>query len=428
LIADWTLMKNSLFRRGFVALLITQFFGAANDNILKQVLTFMVATGLWASALGEGGQAYVALCLTLPFILFSGFAGQVADRYSKRTVMVGVKFAELPIALLAGAGLWMQNLWITLAAFLLLAIQSTFFGPAKYGVIPELVESGDLSRANGVINMLTNIAIIFGVTAAGPVTDLYFPKPDRVTGETAAAVLWAPGALLLGLAVLGWAAVWLLPRLKPAAPQLRYRLNPLATYGPALKAMARGPLIIIALAWAFFYMIGMMALLILPEYESILGITYRENGYLLGLLGVAIGIGSLLAGWISGRHIKPGLIPIGAVGMTVSFFLLGIVPPRFWSVGALLFLTGGFAGFYIVPLQALLQRLSPEAERGRFLGTANALSFCFSSLGAVVYWLADRGGLEPNRIFLVCAVLAAVGTGGALLRLSGYIRQHATVG
>jgi len=410
-------MKSNLLRPGFLSLMATQFFGAANDNILKQVLTFMVATGIWTGALGEGGQAYVALCLTLPFILLSGFAGQVADRYSKRKVMLGVKIAEIPIVLVAGVGLWCQNLWVTLGAFILLAIQSTFFGPAKYGVLPELVETSDLSRANGTINMLTNIAIILGVTIAGPMTDLYHPKAALAAGVSADPILWAPGALLLGVAILGLVAVLFMPPLRAADPSLRYHWNPLATYLPALKEMARGPLLIIALAWAFFYLIGMMALLILPEYESILGISYRENGYLLGMLGIAIGLGSVLAGLISGHQIKPRLIPIGAVGMTVFCALLGAVPPSFGSVGLMLFGLGGFAGFYIVPLQALLQRLSPDAERGRFLGTANALSFCFSSVGAVLYWVAaNRLGMAPNRVFLLCALLAAAGTGFALAR------------
>jgi MFS family permease len=421
-------MKSTLLRPGFLSLLVTQFFGAANDNVLKQVLTFMVATGVWAGALGAGGQSYVALCLTLPFILLSGFAGQVADRYSKRTVMVWVKIVEIPIVSLAGLGLLLQNLWLTLGAFLLMAIQSTFFGPAKYGVLPELVGSGDLSRANGAINMLTNIAIIAGVTVAGPLTDLYDPRPDAGTGVLADPMLWVPGATLIGLAVLGLVAVLFVPKLAAADAGLRHSYNPLATYLPALREMATGPLIIIALAWAFFYLIGMMALLILPEYVSILGISYRQNAILLGVLGIAIGVGSLLAGLISGHQIRPKLIPLGAVGMSAAFALLGVLPPRFGLVGLLLFVAGSFAGFYIVPLQALLQKLSPPAERGRFLGTANALSFCFSSLGALLYWVAVNPlRIPPNRVFLLCAVLATAGTGFALIRLWSYIRAHSRV-
>ena len=198
-------MASKLFNRGFSSLLATQFFGAANDNVLKQVLTFMVATGgLWDGHLGAGGQAYVALCLTLPFIFLSGFAGQVADRHSKRSVMMGVKIAEVPIVCVALVGLLIANLWVTMAAMLLLAVQSSFFGPAKYSVMPELVETGDLSRGNGVLNMFTNVAIILGIVIAGPVSDLYHPSPDPETGVVAGPMRWAPGAVLVVIALRDW--------------------------------------------------------------------------------------------------------------------------------------------------------------------------------------------------------------------------------
>lgn len=426
-------MARTLFSRGFISLLITQFFGAVNDNILKQVLTFMVATGLWADRMDAGGQAYIALCLTLPFILFSGFGGQVADRFSKRSVMLGIKIAEVPISIFALIGLMLPNLGMTMTALVLLAIQSSFFGPVKYGVVPELVADGDLSRANGGLNMFTNVAIIVGIVLAGPLSDLYYPDPDPQTGEVADSVSWAPGAAMIAVAVLGLFTALLMPPLKPGDPNLRYTYNPFSVYVRALKEMYGSPLFIITLAWGFFYMIGMLALLILAEYKDLvlLGgepISYQENSYLFGVLAISIGVGSVLAGLISGNHIKPRLIPIGAVGMTLFFFLLGAMPLDFWTVGALLLVAGIFAGFYVVPLQALLQKLSPDDERGRFLGTANALSFCFSSAGAVAYWIAaNRCNIPANRIFLVCGALALLGTGYALWRLRKLLKEHATV-
>jgi MFS family permease len=421
-------VTSRLFNRGFVALIVTQFLGAMNDNVLKQVLTFMVTTGLWANAMGEGSQSYILLCLTLPFILLSGVAGEIADRFSKQRVMVVVKMAELPIALTALAGLWLENLAVTVVAMVLLAAQSAFFGPAKYGVIPELVGKDDLSRANGSINMMTNIAIIAGTLLAGPLSDMYFPAPATDGGPAAEPVRYAPGIALVLIAIAGIASVMFIPKLSAAAPSLRFSRNPFASYVTSYRDMARGPIIIVAFAWAYFYMIGAIALLILPEYKAVLGISYQQNSYLLGTLGVAIGVGSVLAGVISGRQIKPRLIPVGAVGMSAAFVLLGAVGPEFWTVLAFLVVAGLFAGLYIVPLQALLQKLAPDDERGRFLGTANAISFVFSSTGAVIYWLAaNRLGLAPNRVFLVCAVLAVVGTGWAMLRLRRYLREHATV-
>jgi acyl-[acyl-carrier-protein]-phospholipid O-acyltransferase/long-chain-fatty-acid--[acyl-carrier-protein] ligase len=410
-----------------VSLVLTQFFGAANDNVLKQVLSFMIATGIWSGSLeegglGEGGQVVPALLLTLPFILLSGYAGQLADRFSKRAMMIVVRLTELPIAILAAVAFMVEGLWLALASMLLLATHSAFFGPAKYGVIPELVESGDLSRANGAINMLTNLAIIAGSLGAGPLADLYFDPvdPDRPR------LLWAPGAAIIAIAVLGLLSVAFMPPLRAANPGLRPEWNPFATYVRALRDMARGPTLIVALAWSLFYMVGMMALLILLEYQGIFGITYGQNAILLGALAVSIGVGSVAAGLLSGHAIRPRLIPLGAIGMTVSFVLLGAVDLGYWGVAATLSFAGFSAGFYIIPLQALLQYLAPGDERGRFLGTANAMSFCFSSLGALSYWLLVNRPFElpPPRVFLACAALAIAGTTFALIRLRGYMTQE----
>jgi acyl-[acyl-carrier-protein]-phospholipid O-acyltransferase/long-chain-fatty-acid--[acyl-carrier-protein] ligase len=415
-----------LFNRGLLSLLATQFFGAANDNILKQILIFMVATGLWAERLGAGGQSLIGVTQAIPFILLSGIAGQVADRQSKRSVMIGVKITEIPIAALALLGLWMRSLWVTFAAFALLSIQSSFFGPAKYGVVPELVEDGELSRANGWLNMLTNVAIIAGALIAGPLSDAYYPEASGAA--SAEPVLWAPGAALLVVAGLGLLAILIMPPLKAGAPDLRYDLNVFKTYWLALKEMAAGPLIVVALAWAFFYMLGSIALLALPEYQEVLEIDYKLTSRIIGLLGIAIGAGSLLAGWLSGHHIRPRLIPVGALGMSLCMILLGVIPPTYLNVNILICGCGVFAGFYIIPLQALLQKLSPPDERGRFLGTTNALSWSFILTGAVVYWLeAQLLGLQSDEVFLVTGLIAAAGSGLALLKLRGMLKQHASV-
>ena len=403
--------KRRLFNRSFLALMGTQFLGAANDNVLKQVLVFMIATGIWSGSLaegglGEGGQSVPALFLTLPFIFLSGFAGQLADRYSKRSVMLAVKIAEVPIAVIALVGLCTQSLWITLGAMLLLSIQSSFFGPAKYGVLPEIVDDQALSQANGLLNMSTNVAIILGSLAAGPLCALYDPDP----ASGVAPLLWAPGITLVVVAVLGLLSIVAMPQMPGANPALKLKFDVFATYRESIRDM--GPVLLtVALAWSGFYMIGMIALLILPEYENILPIGYVGTSLLLGLMGVSIAVSSVAAGFISGRSIKPHLIPMGATGMAVSFLLLGVLEPTVTVVAVLVGLAGLSAGFYIVPLQALIQKLSPDDERGRFLGTASAMSFTASSLGAGLFWLFSGPlAVAPNRIFFVCGTLAVAGT------------------
>jgi acyl-[acyl-carrier-protein]-phospholipid O-acyltransferase/long-chain-fatty-acid--[acyl-carrier-protein] ligase len=159
-----------------------------------------------------------------------------------------------------------------------------------------------------------------------------------------------------------------------------------------------------------------------PEYTEVLTITRAKASYLLGILGVAIGAGSVTAGLISGHRIEPRLIPLGALGLTLFFTLLGVVPPGFGGVAAFIFGAGFFAGFYIIPLQALLQQLSPDDERGRFLGTANAISFAFLSVASLLYWVIRPAfGNSPQRIFLLSAALMIAGGVFFLYRVGGVI-------
>lgn len=425
--ADSSHISHEPVKRGFSALIVTQFFGAVNDNILKQLLIFMVTSGVWKGRLGDAGEAWIAMLFTLPFIFLSGYAGQFADRNSKRWVCVVLKLVEIPIALVAMAGLWMHSLHVTTAALLLLAVHSTYFGPAKYGMIPEVVMERNLSRANGTINMFTNIAVIMGTLLAGPISDRYFPTrgPD---GTLPPALLWLPGVSMIAVAIGGLVAAWRLPRVPARDPGLVYDLNPIGTYVKSAKEMARSPLLMVALAWSFFYLLASTALLILPHYKDILQIDYTQNSFLLGGLGIAIGVGCFTAGMVSGDRIEPRLIPFGALGMFITFLLLGVTTPSYWNVALFLGFAGVSAGFYIVPLQALLQELSPEDERGRFLGTANAMSFLAFTAGAAVEWLATNpGGMAPNRVFLVVAGLSLAGTAYIFWHMRGMLRRTSAV-
>lgn len=422
-------MPKSMLNRGFMSLIATQFFGAMNDNVLKGILTFMVIDGAWSGDLGEGGQGIVGVCFTVPFILLSAFAGQLADRFSKRTVTLWVKALEIPIAALAGLGFYIGDLWVTLAALVALTCQSSFFGPAKYGMIPELVGDDQLSRANGTINMLTNAAVIVGTLVAGVVSDRYSPQVE------VSAVSWLPAAALLVIAVLGFVSSWFLTDLKSGDQSMKYEWNPFATYLCTIQEMAKTPLLMIMLAWGYFYLLAGIALFIVPEYTIVLDISRAEASVLMGVLGIAIGVGCGVAGFVSGRHIEPRLIPVGAIGLTLFFFLLAYVPPSlssgegsariaFSNVSWFILGAGFFAGFYIVPLQALLQGLSPDAERGQYLGTANAVSFGFMTLAAVFYWLVrDSFGDQPQLIFFLCSALMAVGAAFFMWQLTG-IRQY----
>ncbi len=396
---------------GFLALNITQFCGAANDNILKQLVVFGMATGgIWADQLGEGAQAIGSLCLAVPFVLFSGFAGQFSDKYSKRDVCVVVKLWEIAIALLAMAGLWFVNLWLVLGSLILIAAQSAFFGPAKYGILPETLDERLLSRANGTINMFTYIAVILGCAIGGPLYDLY--APDRTKFPDAMPNLWLPGLVILIVGIAGTVASFGIPKLTAKNPALPIRMQLFRPYLETWREIAGTPLVDVMAAWSYFYFIvGGVAMLILPDYKSLLQISATETAGLMAILGISIGVGDFVAGRLSGHAVRPGLIPVGAIGTTVMYFILGVIPANFALVATCLAITGFVAGFYMVPLQTMTQTLSTEEQRGRVLGLWSCLSFVAIILGNVLFLVIKRTGIESHRVFLVCGVLGLICVG-----------------
>ena len=395
--------------RGFFFLNVTQFCGAANDNILKQVLIFgLAAGGIWADKLGAGAQAYGSLCLAIPFVLFSGFAGQFSDRFSKRNVTIGVKLSEVVIAGLAMYGLLLENLWLVLASLLLISLQSTFFTPAKFGILPEILPEKKLSRSNGTINMFTYIAVILGGAVGGPLYDAY--APDSSMHPDSLPMLWLPGMVLLVIGAVGTAASFGLPRVGAKNPTLKIRPLLFRTYWETWHEIAGKPVASVIVAWSYFYFIvGGFAILILPDYKELLAITATQTAGLMALLGVSIGIGDYVAGRVSGHEIKPGLIPIGAIGTTITFFVLGVIPLEYFSVLACLTASGFMAGFFMVPLQTMIQYLTDQEQRGRVLGLWSCASFVGIIIGNIVFLMVKQTGIASNRVFLICGLLGLMG-------------------
>ncbi|MGB1930613.1 MAG: MFS transporter, partial [Mariniblastus sp.] len=217
------------------------------------------------------------------------------------------------------------------------------------------------------------------------------------------------GLTLITVAILGIVAVRWLPKLPPASPNRSLSFDLLSSHRKTFK-VADKTLIVVLTSWSGFYLVASLALLLLPEFRSTLGVDNTQMANIVGLLGVSIAIGSCVAGFLSKDKIRPYFSLAGAAGMTISFFLMGALSISYSGLACLVFSTGFFAGFYIVPLQSLLQYLAPDDERGRFFGTANALSFTFISLGAVIFLLLDTSGLTPANVALFCAGISLAGT------------------
>lgn len=392
------MQNNSL--RGFVCLNITQFLGAANDNILKQLLVFGLAMGgVWQGILGPGGQAWASLCLAVPFVVLSGFAGQFSDKYSKQRVSVITKWSEIVIALIAICGLWLQNVWLVLLALATIATQSTFFSPAKFGMLPEIVPAEKLSRANGTVNMFTYLAIIIGSAVGGPLYECYIGTYGKL-------MVWVPGLTILIVGVLGTVAAHGVPRLTAKSPEKQISFALFSTYIQTWTGTRGTPMRSVLIAWTLFYVIiGGIAVLILPDYKQILGISYLQASLLMALLGISIGIGDYAAGALSGHTIRPQMIVYGILANTAAYLALGLSPPNFTLVTSLLVAGGFMCGFVMVPLQTMVQHFARDEERGQVLGLWNCLSFVGVIAGNIIFLGIKSLDIRSDRIFLVCSGL-----------------------
>jgi len=398
---------RGLWNRGFISLLLTQFFEAASDNVIKDTIIFAAAVGgPWEATFGEGGGGLIAVIFSAPFILLSAFGGRIADRHSKSRITIVLKALSLGVCALCAFEFARGSAAGAIAALVCFAIVSAFFGPVKYGMIAELVDPRQLARANGIINMATNVAVITGGIVAGVVVTHW--KRSYVDGSPTGIAAWMPGIAMAVAVVLGFLTCLTLPRLRPQNPTLPVNLNPFSTYISTMREMAKSPLLAVCGAWTFFYFVASVVLLILPDYSSFLGVADDETAYLKAGLGVAIGVGCVLAAYLDTPARRARFVPLGAGGLALSFVLLGLAPADYWLTMALLALTGLVAGFYIIPLQSMLQALAPDEARGRVLGTANGLSFVMGLLGGVVFF-SLRGPLHlpSNRVFLVLGALCA---------------------
>jgi acyl-[acyl-carrier-protein]-phospholipid O-acyltransferase/long-chain-fatty-acid--[acyl-carrier-protein] ligase len=400
---------RGMWNRGFLSLLATQFFEAASDNIIKTTIGFAVAVGgPWEAVFGKGGNGVVAVAFTVPFILLSAFGGRIADRSSKSRITVVLKTISLGVCAFCAVEFARGSPMGALAALVAFATVSAFFGPVKYGMIAELVPSKDLARANGIINMATNVAVITGTVVAGIVAQRW--KDGFVDGAPTGGAAWLPGLAMGAFVVLGFLTCLTLPRLRPQNPTLPVNLNPFSTYISTTREMAKSPLLAVCAAWTFFYFVAATVLLILPDYSSHLGVRDDETSILMAALGVAIGVGCVAAAYLDTPARRQRFIPLGAGGLALGFALLGVAPASFALTLALLVATGLVAGLYIIPLQAMLQSLAPDDLRGRVLGTANGYSFLMGAIGSGLFFALRQGDMPSNRIFLVLAGLcAAVG-------------------
>jgi MFS family permease len=216
-----------------------------------------------------------------------------------------------------------------------------------------------------------------------------------------------PGVVLSGVAIVGIGAIVWLPKLRPVDPTTSIPINPFSSYVSTMKEMWGTPLFTCAIAWAMFYLLATVALLVVAEFGVILNVDDWQVSILLGMLGVAIGVGSLSAGFLSKKRIRLEFSKRGSIALIIVLAIAGLAPVSYWGMVVCLIGLGISAGFYAIPLQSLMQLLPREKHRGRVLATSNAISFLFMAVGSLAY---SEGrflfGSNPQYIFVVCSVIA----------------------
>lgn len=359
----------------FTRLNTTQFLGAMNDNILKLLIIYCLI-GVQGAERAGIITAGVGAAFVLPFLLFSAPAGCLADRLAKSRIVVAVKLMEVVVtalAVLAFALGWHNGLYFVI---FMMATHSAFFAPAKYGVIPELAGREQLSRANGLVESFTYLAIIFGTTLASGLT-------QAVQGR-----FWLAAAFCLLIAVAGFWAAWGMETTPIGDSQRTISIFPDEILRTLLGIHHDRDLMLAVIGQAYFLFVGAYAQLNLIAYGiQEMGLAEAQSGYLFLAAALGIGGGSLLAAKLSGRDVEFGIVPIGAIGLTVSLMLLHAVPSTLPSCLAILVLFGVSAGLFSLPLQTFIQFRAEPAKRGEVLAASSFLNWVGILLASALTWL-----------------------------------------
>ncbi|WP_166252870.1 MFS transporter [Marinobacter salicampi] len=398
--------------RRFLPFFLTQFAGAFNDNLFKNALLLLV-TYTAGGLLGLPTNVVVnlaAFLFILPFFLFSGIAGQVADKYEKSLVIRRVKLLEVAIMLAAAVGLWFGWYELLLLLLFLMGTQSTFFGPVKYAILPQVLDDDELVGGNALVGMGTFVSILLGTIAAG-----------IIMGFDSAARIAAVGVVLMAL--VGYLVAMKIPATPAGSAGLDIRLQPLReTWRLFAIAAERRNVLLSIMAISWFWFLGAAYLTQFPNFAKVdLQGDETVVTLLLAVFTVGIAVGSMLCERLSGHKIELGIVPIGSVGLSLFGFDLYMNMPAnpgptdWWLmlgesqyIRVVLDLLGiGISGgLFIVPLYAYVQHETPADKRARIiaaLNVFNALFMVVSALAGIV--MLGVLGLSIPEFFLVLAIM-----------------------
>lgn len=395
----------------------TQFLGAANDNLFKFALTVLVTYQLHVAWLPPSVAGLVIGALfILPFVLLSATAGQLADRMDKAVLMRRVKDCEIAIMATALLGFAMQWPVLLLLCLVGMGVHSTFFGPAKFAYLPQVLKPAELTGGNGMVEMGTFVAILLGNMVGGVL--IATPEVGRVH----------VGIACLLLALCGRWSASAIPRQAVPAPLQRMNWNPWSETLANLRLARTDGVVfrgMLGISWMWFF--GAVFLAEFPVLaKEVLHGDEQVAALLLVVFSLGVGTGALLCESLSRGRVEPGLVPLGALGMTVFavdlwWTLQGLPPtaqtlglgafvqaPGRWHVLLDLFGLSLAAGVYSVPLYALIQQRSPVTHRARIIAANNILNALFMVASAILAGALVSAGLTVPQLFLCMGLANAV--------------------
>jgi len=405
-----------LGQRRFAPFFWTQFLGAGNDNLFKFAFTVMITYQLQVSWLPPAlaGLAIGALFI-LPFLLFSATSGQLADKFDKARLIRFVKWLEIAVMALAAWGFVRADVVVLLACVFLMGLHSTLFGPVKFAYLPQHLSERELTGGNGMVEMGTFVAILLGSLAGGLLVSI-----PGVGAHYVAVACFA-------VAILGRLTAQAVPASPSTDPGLVINWNPVSETWRNLK-LAHGNLVVfrslLGISWMWFF--GAAFLAQFPAFaKEVLHGNEQVASLLLVVFSVGIGTGSLLCEVLSRRHVEIGLVPLGAIGMSLFsidlYFAARGLPPSagytlgsflaehaHWRVMADLFLLSLFAGLYSVPMYALIQMRSAPSHRARIIAANNILNALFMIASSVIVGALLSAGMAIPQVFLVIGILNAI--------------------
>lgn len=398
----------------FWGMTATQFFGAFNDNLFKQLMLLLATpTAVEIAAAQARGetepdrQAEAMIVFAAAILTFTGIAGWLADKTSKRTLIIGAKVAEIVVMTLGMIGFLLYGTFGfggMLVVLFLMGIQTAFFGPPKYGILPETIHDRDLPAANGVFLMFTFVAIIFGVVLAGAI---------GAQTETA----WRGSAICIVIAVIGTGTALFTRRVPPANPEMKLRWYDWLVPPESIALVRRDRELLLALlVTSSFWLLGSIVQQAVNALgKSQLGLGDGQTSILAAMLGIGIPVGCLLGGKLSAGKINPRVVTGGAIGIVIT---LGLMSLRggpdghllgFYGSIPVLIAAGVSTGIFIVPIQVAVQALPPANEKGRMIALMNQCNWVGIIIGALLFkgsvTLCDTFDQPRNTAFAVGALV-----------------------